>query len=318
VGKGLGKFLVKASGPGSFRARLRQRTRPVRTFSTVFAGVNGVSTRISETVLGGDILELMSSYLRRLIQHSEESRSSISAARVKRGFAERLDTGSDSIAEFETSPAIDGQLRNSFPSNTNQSIRLPPFEPVSGAADRQNRNLLSRSATTTAGRAFEPVKRAERGGSSIANKEERTTPGASMRVQGSRLSNKLEEYWQLTNSKQSLGVDDHGAGRETARGSSGFSQMFRPNIFTKRSLAEFSGQKLVDKLEAFTSGLTLREAGVNQPATNNPDLLPDVEIQNTFHVEVKNGPAGLGFGDLSDKVADILREQALQHGIDIT
>ena len=318
MGKGLAKFLVRADGPRSFRLGLRRRTKPVRSFSRVFRGINGMSTRISESVLGGDILELMSSYLKRLLLNSEEPRSPMSATPVKRGFADRIDVDNDSISEFETSRATGSQFGNSFPSNTNQSIRRLPFESISGAAAGQKGNLLSRSATTTARRVFEPVKRAERGGWSIANNGERTTRGASMPVPGSRLTKQLQEYGQLTNRKQSLGVDDDSVGRDTARDTSGFSQISRPNIFPERSLAEFSGQKLVDKLDAFTSGLTLRKAGVNQRAADNPDLLPHVEIQNTFHVEVKNGPGGLGFGDLSDKVADILREQALQHGIDIT
>jgi hypothetical protein len=49
--------------------------------------------------------------------------------------------------------------------------------------------------------------------------------------------------------------------------------------------------------------------------------LPDrVEIQNIFHVDVKSidGSGAGSLGDLSDKIAQILREEALQHGIDIT
>jgi hypothetical protein len=319
MGKGVAKFLVSAGGPGNFRLGLRQRTRAVRSFSIVFRGINGMSTRISERVLGGDLLELMSSYLKRLLLNSEESRSSMSAAPVKRSFADRIDMGNASITEFETSRAIDSQLANSLPSNTNKFVRREPFDSISGATAGQKGNLLSRSATTTARRVFEPVKRTKRGDWSIANQGERPRPDVNMPVPGSRLSNKLQEYWQLTNRQQSLGVDDDGAGRQTTRDTSGFPQISRPNIFSERSLAEFSGQKLIDKLGTFTSGLTLREAGVNRRTADNPDLLPHVEIQNTFHVEVKNEPGSPGsLGDLSDKVADILREQALQHGIDIT
>jgi len=42
-----------------------------------------------------------------------------------------------------------------------------------------------------------------------------------------------------------------------------------------------------------------------------------VEIQNTFHIEVKS-EGDRTTTELSERIADILREQALQHGIDIT
>ena len=45
-----------------------------------------------------------------------------------------------------------------------------------------------------------------------------------------------------------------------------------------------------------------------------------VEINNTFHIDVHAGeihPGGPG-GDLSEKISTILREQAIQHGIDVS
>ena len=240
----------------------------------------------------------------------------MSAAPVKRGFADRLDIGSNSIAKVEDLRAIDRQPRNPFASNATEFIDRSPFNPISGAAATGTENLLPRSATKTMRRVFEPVKRTESGNWSIAGKEKRIRQGPGVPLPESRLSTGLQEYWQLNKHQQSNALHEDGPRGPTPHGATGFSQT--SHIFPERSLAELTGQPLLDKIDALTFGLAVRKAGVNQPATNNSDLLPHVEIQNTFHVEVKNGPAGLGFGDLSDKVADILREQALQHGIDIT
>ena len=54
--------------------------------------------------------------------------------------------------------------------------------------------------------------------------------------------------------------------------------------------------------------------------TVHSDLPEKVEIQNVFNINMKAQDNGIGNStmELSEKIADILREQAIQHGIDIT
>jgi hypothetical protein len=132
------------------------------------------------------------------------------------------------------------------------------------------------------------------------------------------LSTKLQEYWELSQSQRSLGLAGRSGTNPPVNSASGFSHA-PTNILPDRSIDNIAGQQPVEKLKGFTSGMAPRTLGMNVRASSNSDLLPNVEIQNTFHVNVNNESGELGsLGEFSDKIADILREQALQHGIDIT
>ena len=87
-----------------------------------------------------------------------------------------------------------------------------------------------------------------------------------------------------------------------------------------RNWPRLSGHKMAERLQAFVSGSLPPEPG--HAAATNADGRR-VEINNTFNIQVGPGAEGGGTGeaaliDLSDQVAEILRQQAIQHGIDVT
>jgi hypothetical protein len=78
-----------------------------------------------------------------------------------------------------------------------------------------------------------------------------------------------------------------------------------------------TAQQLANRLHGFVA-----DGAPPQPGelTATPGEGQRVEISNTFHIQV--GSAGRGEDaaqtDLSDEVAEILRQQAIQHGIDVS
>ena len=78
---------------------------------------------------------------------------------------------------------------------------------------------------------------------------------------------------------------------------------------------------MAERLNAFVAGgLPLEIAREDGAPTDGRRL----EINNTFNIQVGSAAEGdVGTGDasledLSDRVAEILRQQAIRHGIDVT
>jgi hypothetical protein len=81
-----------------------------------------------------------------------------------------------------------------------------------------------------------------------------------------------------------------------------------------------TGQQVADTLRAFVASQSVTTPVARPQHSSVTDLSDKVAMHNVFHIAVQM--AGAGGADslqgLSDKVADILRVQAVQHGIDIT
>jgi hypothetical protein len=74
---------------------------------------------------------------------------------------------------------------------------------------------------------------------------------------------------------------------------------------------------LADRLNRFVSGEAASSAAT--PLEQSEKGEGPVEVQNIFHIQVHPQADGIAsLQGLSDQVTEILREQAVQHGIDIT
>ncbi len=83
-----------------------------------------------------------------------------------------------------------------------------------------------------------------------------------------------------------------------------------------RSWPEITGQQAARRI----SSLGTEASSYRAVQTVNTSAPEKVEIQNIFNIEIGAASSrGEGWADnLSEQIADLLREQALQHGIDIT
>jgi hypothetical protein len=79
-----------------------------------------------------------------------------------------------------------------------------------------------------------------------------------------------------------------------------------------------TARQLANRLHGFVAGGAPPESG---QMTVTPSEGQRVEISNTFHIQV-GATADRGWdaspADLPEQVAEILRQQAIQHGIDVT
>jgi hypothetical protein len=127
---------------------------------------------------------------------------------------------------------------------------------------------------------------------------------------------KLKEYWQLTRVQKTQAVTaspiEDTQDNPRARIPTGAS---RTELAAQRPWPDVAGGELADRIRAF-SGQTMPQ---QQARSWPPESSQTPGVQNVFHIELKNESGGDGsLADLSDKIADILREQALNQGIDIT
>jgi hypothetical protein len=136
---------------------------------------------------------------------------------------------------------------------------------------------------------------------------------------GSALVAKLREYWRLDERAPS---QDSASPPPAAATPEEFKEAQTPHAAANAGSPrgrwpEATGQQLARKLAATAAAPPGSFKRVQQTVHDSPDK---VEIQNIFNVEVHaDGPAGAGLaGDFSEAIADILREQAIQHGIDLT
>jgi hypothetical protein len=92
-----------------------------------------------------------------------------------------------------------------------------------------------------------------------------------------------------------------------------------PAPAARRAWPEFIGRQVAGKTRAAASGLPLDKSYGQAGLTAGPGSPERVEIQNVFNIEVKTSDNnGASIEDLAEKMTDILQEQALQHGIDVT
>jgi hypothetical protein len=134
------------------------------------------------------------------------------------------------------------------------------------------------------------------------------------------LVKKLREYWQLAGHAQSpdrastpppVAMQPEGTkGAQPLPGTTGTGA-------SPGRWPEVTGRQLARKLDDAAASAPGSFKRVQQTVHDTPEK---VEIQNIFNVEVRaDGGRAAGFSDdFSESIADLLREQAIQHGIDLT
>jgi hypothetical protein len=131
------------------------------------------------------------------------------------------------------------------------------------------------------------------------------------------LERKLERYWEL---RQPAPAAEREAPaqleRETGeRANAAFVPL--SSVRTAPTWPEQVGQQAALQAQQFLA--RPGQNGSSRRVVGQLDAGSDkVEIQNVFNLEVQDGDGTRSTADLADTLADILREQAMQHGIDVT
>lgn len=131
----------------------------------------------------------------------------------------------------------------------------------------------------------------------------------------SLLVEKLREYWELSQSPQTAEKDaNRMAGAATKSQSPSTLSPAPPTAQTPQSRPAISARQL-----ARQARLSMADISSTHTRHTSHSGSPDkVEIQNVFNIEVKATGGGDFTDDLSERLSDILLEQALQQGIDVT
>lgn len=369
----INRFLTKATGPTRLRSALSQKTKPMSALLGKIDVASTVRAEVPKSVLGGDILALMSEQLRQAILYSGQDESATDDA-PKSQF--RLEPQPGSIAgraEAGTSPQPLSAERSAdpFPESGTESRkqemgfptpapdvasaeRWPSALPKAGKAVRKK--LQEYRQLTQQERTAEPVpgfsdSPGEQGRKAAAPFPE-STPGAvpeaswsglesdaasgrvtplsstgkTDSVEGSEPQNitpvlveKLREYWQLSRPENpSEKVSTYPGGPITDRDNAASFPAITRHAPIQTSWPEMTGRQVAEKIDSFISGRGAPGLARSVRQVIQSDLPEKVEIQNVFNIQVKSEESRENSRDLSEKIADILHEQALQHGIDVT
>lgn len=127
----------------------------------------------------------------------------------------------------------------------------------------------------------------------------------------------LEEYWHRAAEAQDGRQGDPEAAAPAGQAWRSLSdlQLAAGRLLGTRSWPDSTGREVAEHIQAFVSGSGFRNPP-SRPAA--PTARDQVAIHNVFHIAVNTDGGDPSGRDLPDRLAEILREQAVQHGIDVT
>ncbi len=314
----INRLLLRATGPARLRTNLRCKTRPVRAYRLRITRLADVRATIPPTVIGGDLIDLLSDQLRSMIRNEPPDAAPVAFNRTRRSMLTPqagVDNQQQGFQPLLFAPRSNHPLlspgterppdprgwRNGSPS-TIQDDHYAAY----GVANFDRRQyVLPGSAPLT------------RSATEIAPATTRSAERRMELVQN-LLERSLHEYWRLHEAAQSAPhcnepmLPPHEAQRHNA---SPFGDSSDPSLGT-RSWQGQTEQTLMERMATFVTG----QAAPHPPsATTNGNSVVDqrAAVQNVFQNSVTGNPVEL-LHDLGERMADILREQAVQHGIDLT
>jgi hypothetical protein len=314
------KFLMSGTGPTQFRSALRRKSLYIRQLAHAGETLNSVRVRIPESVSGGEIFELMSGRLRELLQTSDGPDDTMWRA--------------ERVAPWNPNPTKVEPREKLF--ETPRPILAPaPSTSADFAKAGESAGLRDPSATPSGSRdsysskfsslppdhiGDKPVQfEAIRGAGRRHNNEIQGV--SSRRRHGTRLETSvflkaLGEYWQVHGPER---ADERSTSTSSRIGNAAERQSPGPSdpLIKAKTQYEVASRDAADKLRAFVSGNQVSTA----PMSNASAAVTSetAVTQNVFNIAVQGGvQADASLEDFSTKLAGILREQALLHGIDIT
>ncbi len=349
----ISQFLTTATGPSKFYSDLKLRTKSVRTLLNTFETVSTVSSEVPVSVLGKELYALMSDRLQQQLLSLEESDEIVETVpdnRVRLTTDSDINFGSPSkdLASLPWEKESKRQFTSQEPDlqRRKQVFPLPsPHQVVKeSTSPTVQHNSIVRKSEAVPPIQFpnkimvEPDLWAGLGEGKVIQSEKKTEiaigtddrssfadpgnhlPKVNNRKSGieSLLVKKLDDYWQLSQQERAeqprssnlINEDKEHPSKASPSLSSPLQSLSPP------SWSDMIGQEVAQKVRSIASGQSASSSAQTMP-TNLPEK---VEIQNVFNIEV-NPPLDREAGSmtkLSEKIADILHEQAVQQGIDIT
>ncbi len=313
---GLNTVLGTLTGPGRLRSALRQKTVAINSLLVALDGPAELRVRIPASVFGGDIFGVMSSQLREALIVPPGPAPVISQPRRKHS----LPSTPDPLAKYSEnfSPLVDWLKQSTFPGG--------PIVPISERTLPLNQNTtVHNKGVSFPGPQASRLQGTATGFLRYRAGETPAVPGKSMtelRVSSSAKQlglapafiSSLKRYWESARERHDTGsAPTQGPLTATSASTVDFSVSEPEQRAAPPAWPNFVGRDVAEKLRSLTNATN----PLQKPARLSSQL--DRQIQNVFNIEVNHAnqyaPA---YDNLGDRIAEILHDQALQHGIDIT
>jgi hypothetical protein len=317
----LARFLGTATGPAELRRRLRAAHKHLHEAAAVAGGLTRVSTQIPPAVFGGDLLSTLSDEMRNMLKVLDPD--SGAAASRSRAVAAASSGASVTRSIRPVQPAI-SQLADHRRWPSKPAPDRLPGRP--GFAGLQAKPEGTRSGFGKIGGDRDPAPTGPAGrreGTERANRRwpEAAPVGATPQVrpqaESSMLVSRVREYAELTRTQAHQQVTTPPADLPTVQRDT----TLPPATASHHRFLwpDRASRAVAETLQRFTGA-----------SLSTPDDLGEVDAQLTrqslttshpHHFGLRHGGDAADVGwlrDLSDRMADVLRTQALQHGIDLT
>lgn len=310
---GLNNVVRTMTGPGCLRSALKQKTAPIRTLIEALDGPGELRVRIPASVFGGDIFGVMSKQLREALVFAPPTETPTSKPHRRRTLlsSENL-LGQNPSNLFP--PLAHGVNKSTLPSEPIPNVSTPKLEtltvqPSVSALSSPETQLssLQRSALSffkqAAGEA--PAISDKKKSQLTALSTQRCLPPIPALVAS------LNRYWHsIREVREIRGLNKTPVPQtlDTATPDAHVPAPEQPT--TPRAWPSIVGREVSAKLSSFKDSPL-------KPTRQSSRL--DQQIQNVFNISVDhaNHPSAT-YDDLGERIAEILHEQALQHGIDVT
>jgi hypothetical protein len=311
--------------PHRLRMTLRAKTRPLRLVLHQATILRRVKTPAPINILGGELLGLLSLRLQSVLQADESLRIPIESSNRQVASWSSVPAVASSMPPAFSPVTVTQKLSNvaSGTSSVNPLTGLRQFNPSGHRNRTQSPTPFAASAPEHESQTvkMQAIKLLE---SESSGKQETNLPSFEQPRRDrtpiaatSVLAQKLKQYWELHHNQETMKKE---AVQQRASNTQLNEAELHPQSTSRSRSAsswpEQTAQQLARQMRG--AGRSLSSSQTRQQVqTGTPDKL---EIQNIFNIELKSSAGNLTdtASELADSLSEILREQALQHGIDIT
>jgi hypothetical protein len=309
---GIHSFLAAMNGPATLCRQLRGHTRPIRSVPRSLRAIRSVESHFADELFGEQLLSVLGDKLRALL----DLKDGILAASPEPSPVAFPPVSRESKSSEVLSDA--SAKSRAAESQSNAAVLHPTEKYVYGqAANKQSLTSWEQAVSSTKDNLT------ELDAPSRILAETRVSldaPGIPARIKSAAVPlivKMLQQYWN-----QELRKQNHSGSMDTPANqvqTASLNYTHAPTTNTDSEHARMlAPDQISDRMRAFVSGPFLRRPHSRSAAAFESDLPSNTDAKSREPVFAVQPRWASSRSDLEEKLVDILREQAIQHGIDIS
>lgn len=307
----LNTVLGTLTGPRRLRSALRQETVAINRLLNALDGPGELRAAIPAAVFGGDIFGVMSSQLREaLVIPLNPTTPQLKHKRRRSIAAPAFATLNDRSNPF---PLISEWLKRStqWANSSHDVAAIGTHTQSEPPAEQRSVSQLSPLETEIARKGLEEIliDQSQSSVKPLLNPADSSRTGPLPLI--TPLVNSLNRYWQAVREARDTRDSRSQPETEFPANAVNFPGGDSEQRIAPRAWPTSVGRDVSQKLRSVVD--------VNVPLKSRLSSPPQGQIQNPFNIEVNQAShQSPAFDDFGDRLAQVLHEQALQHGIDVT